>query len=432
MNPIVPSAFGWSSGNTPLPRKVVATGMLSRSAEPDQRRGRAVARHARAREHHRVRRGSGRAHAAARCTWSSSGAGSTGIFTRSGRRVGLTLGDVLGKHDERGARPFGLRLLERLAHHLGRRVAHRHHVAPLRDRAEQRDEVDELVGFLVDAVQTGLRHERDQRMRVQLGVRDPEHQVDRAGTERRQTHTGLAGQRAVGVGHERRAAFVPSRDEPDRGVGERVDDVQVLFAGQPEDVLDALVLEALHDEPGDRVQGRRTHTPSVVDGAQLGARARLHPELPGELRVAHVLPQMFQRVQQRPRRRDRLVRPVRCAMEPSRRVRHRTVRPSPAGPGTPQPLRRTSSGNPPRRRPPLGTRPRGRGPATVRTLARLSQDLVLSIAWVTRTASPFVSSPAGRRLSSSAVHPSTALRSSSSESLRMSRAAATWGRPGST
>ncbi len=33
MNPTVPSASGWSSGNTPLPWKVVATGMFSACAK---------------------------------------------------------------------------------------------------------------------------------------------------------------------------------------------------------------------------------------------------------------------------------------------------------------------------------------------------------------------------------------------------------------
>ena len=123
-----------------------------------------------------------------------------------------------------------------------------HHVAPLRDRAEQRYEVDHLVRLLVEPVQPGLRRERHQRVRVELGVRDPEDEVERAGAERREADARLAGQRAVGVGHERGTALVPGRHEADRAVRQRVDDVQVLLAREPEDVLDAFVLETGDEE----------------------------------------------------------------------------------------------------------------------------------------------------------------------------------------
>ena len=88
-------------------------------------------------------------------------------------------------------------------------------------------------------------------MRVELRVRDAQHQVDGAGPERGQAHAGRAGERAVRVGHERGAPFVTRRDEPDRRVDQGVDHVEVLLAGQPEHELDAFVLEALDDQTSD-------------------------------------------------------------------------------------------------------------------------------------------------------------------------------------
>ena len=50
------------------------------------------------------------------------------------------------------------------------------------------------------------------------------------------------------LAHLNGAALVTRRDESDRRVGERVDDVEVLLARQAEHILDALVLEARNEE----------------------------------------------------------------------------------------------------------------------------------------------------------------------------------------
>ena len=181
--------------------------------------------------------------------------------------VGQPLGDVLGHDDECGAGPLGLGLFERLAHHLRGGVAKRNHVAPLRDGPVDGHEIHDLVRLLVEPVQARLRHQRHQRVRVELGVRDSEHQVERAGAEGRQTHARLAGQRSVGVGHERGTALVARRDEPDGGIGQGVDDVQVLLARQAEDVLDPLVFETGDEQLRDGALGGWVHTESVTAAA---------------------------------------------------------------------------------------------------------------------------------------------------------------------
>ena len=68
------------------------------------------------------------------------------------------------------------------------------------------------------------------------------------GPERAQADPGAAGQPAVGVGHVGAALLVPDGDEVDRGVGEGLVEVQRLLPGDPEHVLDALRLQALHED----------------------------------------------------------------------------------------------------------------------------------------------------------------------------------------
>ena len=63
-------------------------------------------------------------------------------------------------------------------------------------------------------------------------------------------HAGAAGEPAVNVGHESGRLFVPRRDEADGTAQQRVHDVQILFAGDAEDDLDALVLKAADQQFG--------------------------------------------------------------------------------------------------------------------------------------------------------------------------------------
>ena len=68
------------------------------------------------------------------------------------------------------------------------------------------------------------------------------------GTQRGHAHARAAGQAAVDVGHEGRALLVVRGDELDRAVEQRIHDVDVLFAGDAEDVLDTFVLQALDEQ----------------------------------------------------------------------------------------------------------------------------------------------------------------------------------------
>ena len=58
---------------------------------------------------------------------------------------------------------------------------------------------------------------------------------------------GAAGEAPVDVGHVGPALLVAHRHELDRGVGERLVEVERLLARDPEDVLDALGLQTLDE-----------------------------------------------------------------------------------------------------------------------------------------------------------------------------------------
>ena len=221
---------------------------VQRLREPDQRLTRAGPRGAVAREHDRV----------ARLAQQLGGPGD--LFLRrvvrtrhvdpqrdQRRRRGRLL-DVLGHGQVDGARTLGLRQLERLADHLGRRTWGGHQRRPLGDRGEHRHQVDSLVRLLEAARHADLRRQRDQRRGVGRRVGGAEQQVDRTGTERRGAHAGLPRQPPVGLGHERGALFVPGEHVGDRGPGQRLHQPDVLLARDAEDVRHALVLQALNDQ----------------------------------------------------------------------------------------------------------------------------------------------------------------------------------------
>ena len=85
--------------------------------------------------------------------------------------------------------------------------------------------------------------EHDHRHGTEQRVGRSRRQVQRARAERGDAHAGLAGQPAVGRGHEGRALLVAGQDQLDRRVAQAFHDIQVLLAGNPENAIDALVLE---------------------------------------------------------------------------------------------------------------------------------------------------------------------------------------------
>ena len=103
------------------------------------------------------------------------------------------------------------------------------------------------MGLLVHPLEVGLAGQGDQRRAVQEGVGHGGDQIGGAGAQRAQAHAGAAGQAPVGVGHVGPALLVADGNELDRGVGQRLVEVERLLAGNAEDVLNALGLQALDE-----------------------------------------------------------------------------------------------------------------------------------------------------------------------------------------
>ena len=100
--------------------------------------------------------------------------------------------------------------------------------------------VDFLERFAVDEVVADLADEQDHRRRILVRRVHADRGVGRAGAARDEADAGLAGQLAVGLGHEGRAAFLAADDEADARVVQRVEHVEVAFAGHAEGGVDAV------------------------------------------------------------------------------------------------------------------------------------------------------------------------------------------------
>ena len=123
-----------------------------------------------------------------------------------------------------------------------------HARVPLGDRAHHPGQVDVLVRLLVHPLEVALAGESHQRSTVQVRVRDGGHEVESSWPERAEADARAAGQPAPDVGHVGAALLVTDRDEFDRGARQRLVQVERLLAGNSEDVLHALGLEALHED----------------------------------------------------------------------------------------------------------------------------------------------------------------------------------------
>ena len=273
MKPIVPSAFGWSSGKTPLPRNVVATGRLRRS----QKRRSASIAPSRAtpgsRQDDRSLRALEDLHRAVDLRLRRRG--STGTLTAQRHALGLPLGHILRQDQERRARALGPRLLERLADHLRHAPRPRvtmppHFVIGRKSWTRSTTWWDSLYRRSRPACAVIATSGCESRCAFAM----PSMRLIAPGPRVARHTPGRPVKRAVGVGHERGAALVPGGDEADRRGGERVDHVEVLLARQAEDVLDPFVLEALDEE----LRHRPWHR------ARLPSRVRLPGHRAGTLR----------------------------------------------------------------------------------------------------------------------------------------------------
>jgi hypothetical protein len=169
---------------------------------------------------------------------------------RRGGDRGLLGRDVARHLEEDGATTGPRRDAERALGH-GRGVGRAHPRLPLRDRREQRAQVELLMGHDLVPVDRQLAGERDDRRAVQVRVRHAGDEVGRARSEGRETRPGQAGAARHRLGHERRIRLVLREDELETRLAEALDEVDDLSTGVTEDVADARGAEAIADDPSD-------------------------------------------------------------------------------------------------------------------------------------------------------------------------------------
>src|SRR2546428_21990 len=119
---------------------------------------------------------------------------------------------------------------------------------PLHRRAEEREQVEVLVGLLVKALGARLCGDGHERRVVHVGVGHAGQEVGRARAERREAKPGLAAEPPLHVRHERGTLLVARLQEADLRVEERVEQRERLLARYAEGPVDALALEAADEQ----------------------------------------------------------------------------------------------------------------------------------------------------------------------------------------
>ncbi len=113
----------------------------------------------------------------------------------------------------------------------------------LGQRPHRGDDIDDLEFCLPATVNGLLARDHHHRHRAQKRIGGAGGEVERAGPERGQAHPGAAGQPAIGRRHEAGGLFVAGDHELDLRAAQRIQHIEVFFAGNSEDVFDTFALE---------------------------------------------------------------------------------------------------------------------------------------------------------------------------------------------
>ena len=158
--------------------------------------------------------------------------------------------NVFGQFDKHGSRPFLLRQPEGIAH--DGRNGRRTDDLPCHfgQGRHSRDNVYNLETPLLARKNTFLAGDHDHRHGAEQSIGRTVGEVERARTERRQTHAGAACQSSLRGRHEGGRLLMPGDDELDAGSAQRFDDIEILFPGYPENPLDTLILQSADKQIG--------------------------------------------------------------------------------------------------------------------------------------------------------------------------------------
>jgi hypothetical protein len=165
-------------------------------------------------------------------------------------RSGFIGCDILGQFEMHRARPLLLRDPEGVANQSRNTLRGDDLRRHLGERSHGRDDVDDLEARLTAAPNRLLPGDHDHRHRAQMRVGRGRRQIERTGTQRRQADARASGETPVGGRHEAGSLLVPRQHEFDLRAPQRLQHVEILLAGNGEDVRDALVLEGGHQQIG--------------------------------------------------------------------------------------------------------------------------------------------------------------------------------------
>ena len=151
--------------------------------------------------------------------------------------IGVVVGDVFGQFQVRGAGAFFLGAAECFAHTRRDVVRGNNLARVLGQRFHHVDDIDNLEMSLLGRLDRLLSGDHQHRHAAELAVGGGGDEVGRARAECGQTHTGFAGESAVGRGHEPGSLFVTGQDQLDRRGAQRFEQIEIFLAGNTEHVV---------------------------------------------------------------------------------------------------------------------------------------------------------------------------------------------------
>jgi hypothetical protein len=111
-----------------------------------------------------------------------------------------------------------------------------------------RDDVHYLKARLLAAQNALLARDHHHRHRTEQGISRTRGQVQCSGTQSREADAWLTGQASVRGRHESSRLLMPRYDQPDSGMAETLDHIEILFSGHTEDSVYALILKSGYEQ----------------------------------------------------------------------------------------------------------------------------------------------------------------------------------------
>ena len=164
------------------------------------------------------------------------------------RHGGMFTGDIFRQLQVRGAGALFLGQAEGFADAGGNGIATDHLFGELGQRAHHVDHINDLELALLAALDGLLSGDHYHGHGAQLGVGGGGHEVGGTGAKGGHADTGLAGETAIGGGHETGRLLMTGNHQFDFGAAQGLQQVQVFFAGNGKDVFNAFGFQGTDEQ----------------------------------------------------------------------------------------------------------------------------------------------------------------------------------------